>query len=61
VLYISSAILGVTAVVITTTGLSRALVLLLALGATGVFAGRQFLQRRRKAEKAAKKKEKESS
>lgn len=50
VLYICSAIMGVTAIVITTTGLSRALALMLALGATGLFAGRQFLIRRRKEE-----------
>lgn len=54
VLYICSAILGVTAVVITTTGLSRALVLLLVLGAAGVLAGKQFLSRRKKAEEREK-------
>ncbi len=50
VLYICSAILGVTAVVITTTGLGRALVVLLVLAGAGVLAGRQFLARRKKAE-----------
>jgi UDP-GlcNAc:undecaprenyl-phosphate GlcNAc-1-phosphate transferase len=48
VLYICSAILGVTAVVITTTGLSRALVLLVALAIAGVLTGRQFLHHRQK-------------
>ncbi|MCD8147107.1 MAG: undecaprenyl/decaprenyl-phosphate alpha-N-acetylglucosaminyl 1-phosphate transferase [Clostridiales bacterium] len=48
VLYICSAILGVTAVVITTTGLGRALVLLLALGATAAVAAWLYLNRRKK-------------
>ncbi|MCD8051362.1 MAG: undecaprenyl/decaprenyl-phosphate alpha-N-acetylglucosaminyl 1-phosphate transferase [Clostridiales bacterium] len=48
VLYICSAILGVTAVVITTTGLGRALVLLVALGATAAVAAWLFLNRRKK-------------
>lgn len=54
VLYIYAAILGVTAVVITTTGLSRALVLLLLLATTGLLGSRQFLERRRKLERREK-------
>ncbi|MCD7843402.1 MAG: undecaprenyl/decaprenyl-phosphate alpha-N-acetylglucosaminyl 1-phosphate transferase, partial [Clostridiales bacterium] len=48
VLYICSAILGVTSVVITTTGLGRALILLVALGATAAVAAWLFLNRRKK-------------
>ncbi|MCD7888194.1 MAG: undecaprenyl/decaprenyl-phosphate alpha-N-acetylglucosaminyl 1-phosphate transferase [Clostridiales bacterium] len=48
VLYICSAILGVTSVVITTTGLGRALILLVALGATASVAAWLFLNRRKK-------------
>lgn len=48
VLYICSAILGVTAVSITTTGLGRALVLLLALGAATIVAAKLYLSRRKK-------------
>ncbi|MCD8188781.1 MAG: undecaprenyl/decaprenyl-phosphate alpha-N-acetylglucosaminyl 1-phosphate transferase [Clostridiales bacterium] len=48
VLYICSAILGVTAVVITTTGLGRALVLLVALGAAATVAAGLFLKRWKK-------------
>lgn len=50
VLYICSVILGVTAVVITTTGLGRAMALLAVMAAAGVLAGRQFLARRKKEE-----------
>ncbi|MCD7758092.1 MAG: undecaprenyl/decaprenyl-phosphate alpha-N-acetylglucosaminyl 1-phosphate transferase [Clostridiales bacterium] len=48
VLYICSAILGVTSVVITTTGLGRALILLVALGTTASVAAWLFLNRRKK-------------
>ncbi len=48
VLYICSAILGVTAVAITTTGLGRALVMLLALGAAGFVGAKIFLSRHKK-------------
>jgi UDP-GlcNAc:undecaprenyl-phosphate GlcNAc-1-phosphate transferase len=61
VLYICSAILGVTAVVITTTGLSRALVLLVTLAIAGVLTGRQFLHHRQKEQKAREEQEKSES
>lgn len=48
VLYICSAILGVTAVAICTTSLTRALVGFLALAAAGVVGMRSFLARRKK-------------
>lgn len=46
VLYIASAILGVTSVAITTTGLGKALVVLVALGAAGVVAAKVFLKKK---------------
>ena len=61
VLYICSAILGVTAVVITTTGLSRALVLLVTLAIAGVLTGRQFLHHCQKEQKAQEEQEKSES
>lgn len=48
VLYVCSAILGVTAVAITTTGLGKALIVLLALGAAGIVAAKLFLSKRKK-------------
>lgn len=48
VLYICSAILGVTAVTICTTSLTRALAVFLALGAAGLVGMRAFLARRKR-------------
>lgn len=47
VLYMASAILGVTAVVITTTGLGKALVVLVTLGAAAIVGSRVFLKHKK--------------
>lgn len=47
VLYISSAILGVTAIAITKTGLARSLVLLVALGITAIVSAKLYLSKQK--------------